>query len=622
MSKGEVKSLNDLAMAHGGHLTINPHTGLPEAGFLSSILPMIAGVGLTAISGGAINPMTAGLLVGGLTGVSSGSLSKGLMAGLGAYGGAGLGEALASSGMQAAAAPEMTAAQSKLSSLTPAQISEFQAASEPVTSGPVFEAQQAAQQAAQKMAAQQAGYGAGGYGSDAVMGRLSTMGEGIKSLGQPGGFSNLAANAGGNMGLAKYGMAAAAPLLSESPTVPKPAEDKDLGQRYEYSPGVVMPTPRADPYGREQRYFSPSYTPISSDRAKGIYGFAGGGPIEAMSNANAIGANTGYPMADISKGAYATPYQTPISRNVIADTSDTGVSPITGEMTNFADGGVATATPMPGEKPSYEYDPMKQLFSKIESMPSDDQTRQMTEKRPMQGGIPAHSGYEAPSTQGLSEGIASGLVGYGSMGFMPGGFIAKMLGQSMINSALANAALNGGYTGTFTGPAAFSGGVGNITTEGSSGPISGEAFSNSGGGGGEGGGGGRGGAGNVGTGNGSTASGVGTGIGSLGGMGGGLAAGGLSHLGDYSDGGRLLRGPGDGVSDSIPAVIGKKQPARLADGEFVVPARIVSELGNGSTEAGARKLYAMMDRIQSARSKTVGKGKIAKNSRAEKYLPA
>jgi hypothetical protein len=114
--------------------------------------------------------------------------------------------------------------------------------------------------------------------------------------------------------------------------------------------------------------------------------------------------------------------------------------------------------------------------------------------------------------------------------------------------------------------------------------------------------------------------------------GGGLAGGGLSalarggmsdgHLGGYSDGGHLLRGPGDGVSDSIPATIAGKQPARLADGEFVVPARIVSEIGNGSTEAGARKLYAMMDRVQSARSKTVGKGKIAKNTRADKYLPA
>ena len=101
-----------------------------------------------------------------------------------------------------------------------------------------------------------------------------------------------------------------------------------------------------------------------------------------------------------------------------------------------------------------------------------------------------------------------------------------------------------------------------------------------------------------------------------------LADGGMYNLGSYSDGGRLLRGPGDGVSDDIPATIGEKQPARLADGEFVVPARIVSELGNGSTEAGARKLYQMMDRVQKARTKTVGKNKVAANTRAEKYLPA
>jgi hypothetical protein len=104
-----------------------------------------------------------------------------------------------------------------------------------------------------------------------------------------------------------------------------------------------------------------------------------------------------------------------------------------------------------------------------------------------------------------------------------------------------------------------------------------------------------------------------------------MARGGMSQqfdLGGYSDGGRLLRGPGDGVSDSIPATIGNKRPARLADGEFVVPARIVSELGNGSTEAGARKLYEMMDRVQAARRGSIGKGKVAKNSRADKYLPA
>ena len=101
---------------------------------------------------------------------------------------------------------------------------------------------------------------------------------------------------------------------------------------------------------------------------------------------------------------------------------------------------------------------------------------------------------------------------------------------------------------------------------------------------------------------------------------GGMAQGGLGSLGHYSDGGRLLRGPGDGVSDSIPATIGENQPARLADGEFVIPARIVSEIGNGSTEAGARKLYAMMDRIQKARQKTLKN--VAANTKADKHLPA
>lgn len=101
--------------------------------------------------------------------------------------------------------------------------------------------------------------------------------------------------------------------------------------------------------------------------------------------------------------------------------------------------------------------------------------------------------------------------------------------------------------------------------------------------------------------------------------GGGLMSLGQSNLGGYSDGGRLLKGPGDGVSDSIPAIIGRKQPARLANGEFVIPARIVSELGNGSTDAGAKRLYEMMARVQKARRNTKN---VAANTKAAKYLPA
>jgi hypothetical protein len=98
-----------------------------------------------------------------------------------------------------------------------------------------------------------------------------------------------------------------------------------------------------------------------------------------------------------------------------------------------------------------------------------------------------------------------------------------------------------------------------------------------------------------------------------------LAAAQGGSIGGYSDGGRMLKGPGDGMSDSIPATIGKRQPARLADGEFVVPADVVSHLGNGSTDAGARKLYSMMDKVRQART---GKKKQAPAVKTDKYMPA
>jgi len=100
------------------------------------------------------------------------------------------------------------------------------------------------------------------------------------------------------------------------------------------------------------------------------------------------------------------------------------------------------------------------------------------------------------------------------------------------------------------------------------------------------------------------------------------ASGGIMHssLGGYADGGnpRLLKGPGDGMSDNIPATISGRQPARLADGEFVVPADVVSHLGNGSTEAGAKRLHSMMDEVRRART---GNPKQGKQINPKKYMP-
>lgn len=614
MSPREVKSLNDLAMAHGGHLTINPNTGLPEAGFLESILPMVAGVALGP-AGLGLTAMQAGLAGGALSMVLNPDkgLMGGIMAGLGAYGGAGLGESLAMQGVQAAATPAAADLASTGATAQQSALAQQEAIKEAALRG--YSPDQAmidhqglagagANQAAQLKAVQEAALtpeAAKMKLANMTMGdRFGALGKGFGSLGQEGGISNLFQNMGGDsMGLLKTAGSALAPVAGELLKPKKQEEQKanaDMGQRYGFAmnptggqpqqvqsgqnppgtPQTTTPFPTPDLYGKEQRYFAPSYTKLTPEAAKSLYGYAGGGSIEAMSNANAIGANTGYPMANIQPGAYATPYQQPVSRNVISDASDTGVNPMTGEM-RYADGGIAEED-RPTETPAVKmFQQMQAQRAAQAQAPQIDANAEFAKYA--QQAIGAPNQLQAPPT---APATSTGLGEYGysynpvkqQLTQIPGTAPVESANPSANPFSIENRPIVG-YTATGE-------------------KIYGEQSSNSP---------------------------FGRGFGGL-----GRAAGGsisdAYNLGGYSDGGRLLRGPGDGVSDSIPAVIGKKQPARLADGEFVVPARIVSELGNGSTEAGARKLYAMMDRIQSARGKTVGKNKVAKNSRSEKYLPA
>jgi len=630
MSNKEVKSLNDLAMAHGGSLTINPQTGLPEAGFLSAILPMVAGAALTGMSGGVINPMTAGLIVGAGSYALNpkAGLMGGLMAGMGAYGGAGLGEALAQQGMEQVAGQQMLESQvaentARMgSNLTPEALTKT--GLQPGQYGYGLSGEMAGGDMATTLTGPQ--YGAGmsnaqlnaGLASQTIPERLSTMGQGVKSLGTEGGLSSLTNRLGGGMGTARTALAAATPAMQ--PTLTKPPEaktDKDMGQRYTYTPGVAQPLPSPDVptyedmltkqgnFGRMQSYFpGQGYAQVSPDQAKSIYGFAGGGPVEAMSNANAIGANTGFPQAYLHNNAYATPYQTPISQNVLTGAGDVSVDPYTGEQ-RMAAGGVS-------------YDPRTQRYTGGIADAYRPENRDVDIYNdtggPASGGGPA-SASSSTSSNGSPTGSTIGDIGYAISNQSISPVAAAIAGMAMdalsstsptsVNAISGLDAQSDAATATGASSAAGADGPAGASSTGMGSDVSGDSGVGDGGGGGD----------------------------------GGEARGGLSprfthhmamggisdagyNLGGYSDGGRLLRGPGDGVSDSIPAVIGKKQPARLADGEFVVPARIVSELGNGSTEAGARKLYAMMDRIQAARGKTVGKGRVAKNSRSEKYLPA
>ena len=288
---------------------------------------------------------------------------------------------------------------------------------------------------------------------------------------------------------------------------------------------------------RHEDFNAPMMNPLLYGANGGIMSsYADGGPVEQMSNMNAIGGNEMYPMANIPRLEYANPVQQrPVSENIMTMGGDAPTDPYTGQL-KFSDGG----TTYDDDKEAAKTSAMRKRYSKM-----------MGDNSNMEENI---SDMKSAVARAQSK---SGIVGHGISN------LSKTAGDAA-QSELAD--LMGKYKIKSSLPKMLS-------------PQSGSMEY--------------------------------------------AANGGIMHgLGGYSDGGRLLKGPGDGVSDSIPAVIGSKQPARLADGEFVIPARIVSELGNGSTEAGARQLYAMMERIQKGRRKSVGKNKVAVDSKAKKHLPA
>ena len=86
----------------------------------------------------------------------------------------------------------------------------------------------------------------------------------------------------------------------------------------------------------------------------------------------------------------------------------------------------------------------------------------------------------------------------------------------------------------------------------------------------------------------------------------GYAQGGLASVAPQ---GMYLGGSTDGMADQIPATIDNRQPAALSDGEFVIPADVVSHLGNGNSNAGAQELYGMMDKIRKARTGSTKQGR-------------
>ncbi len=692
MTPGEVNGLQSLAMAHGGSLTSNPDTGLPEAGILSKLLPTVLGfalgpAGMGIKIGSLSSAASAGLISGAVGTLTSGSLSKGIMAGLGAYGGAQLGGALKGVGdggfnpLAGATTAQMQAAMGAPAGNMPVGLAAATRggfATPPVP--PINVAEQAAKFAPTNLANQSVAATPEISFTPAPVQKLkdiklSEPSEFTKNMAEAGrGFKETFSSPDRLFDFAKENylpIAAVAASMSGGDDYRMPEEEKGKGmEKYRY---VYDRTPVGVPAmsSAERDYFPGArYVPTGERYAAsgGLMALANGGTVEEMSRLNTIGANTGYPMANQMSSTYASPAERPISENIIRPQGDANVDPYTGAE-RFADGGYTRYT---GDDFYSEYDPKKDDYYYVPgSMGGSGYFMVRDKNQDGAGGTGGAGGgasgffdpnYYNPSTGTYGGQAAPKAPTLGTKAVQQtketlNPMYQKYFGRDIDESGLAaytakpfsEADLNKIFTGSseyaaaapiraererqanlatpeqiadiyerklgrqpdlpgleyyarqnrltpqelekeLTGseeyfknltkpfvPAITYGDNGRASIEGAP-KYDPSQY--------------------------------------------GLAAGGLSDLGGYSDGGRLLKGPGDGVSDSIPAVIGERQPARLADGEFVIPARIVSELGNGSTDAGARKLYAMMDRVQKARRKTTGKSRVAANTKAEKYLPA
>jgi hypothetical protein len=296
MTPREVRGLQAIAMAHGGSLTINPETGLIEAGFLDSILPMAAGAALAATGVGA--PMAA-LMVGGGTALMTGSLEKGLFAGLGAFGGAGLGSGL----MAAGTAPAEVGTTAGLgASGAEGAAAAIQSAGQTAVPGALQTGGAKYLQAAgTQMIPQGAASVAPGATQSLVQSaatpltfteRVGQMGEGVKKLftpeDAPGAFKRLigsseevdkqtgqviqkATGLGGTMGAVKTAGALAAPFIAQEIMgqdeggLPKPKTyirpySFDYQKTSEVDPNFKYRTGEKGESTGEQRYFTPTYT--------------------------------------------------------------------------------------------------------------------------------------------------------------------------------------------------------------------------------------------------------------------------------------------------------------------------------------------------------------------------
>ena len=515
MTPREVQGLQGLAMAHGGSLTINPKTGLPEAGFLDSILPTVAGFGLNALFPG-LGALGTGLLVGGVTALTSGDLGKGVMAGFGAGSGAGLGSTFSKMG------------QSAIGGITP-EAAKMAVGENIVGQLPANVAQNAASNLGMfnSTGATAAMGAAGNAVPGAALSNFNNLGLSSQSIG-PG--VNSAVNA--------MGAAPSAAQLPQSSLLGDAGNR--LGDMYKGASEFAK-----DPFGAGYDAFKAQ----------------GGNTFDLLSPVASVGMEAlkpepyaGYQDPDKDK------YRGPQGQLNLSDRFDTGLRLV-------AKGGYIDGYAMGG---TVQSGGIRDLYGTPDNPPAMSSGL---------GGFGLGRLNDLASEQARSQAQTYGYADGGDVGGNAG---ADAVDESAPNpegvvSKYTTIVDDKGVSSRVRVPYQYE----KIITKGAEDfydipPL--EYAAN-------------------------------------------LYPGSIlpKFKKEQMAKGGYLNGQGDGMSDSIPATIGGKQPARLADGEFVIPADVVSHLGNGSSKAGSKRLYAMLDKVRKARTGTKKQGK---QINPAKYMPA
>jgi hypothetical protein len=334
MAPEEVKGLQSLALAHGGSLTLNPETGLYEANFLKKLLPTIIGLALAPLTAGTSlaflgNPLVAGALVGGVEGLRTGDLGKGLMAGLGAFGGASLGAGL-SAAAGSAAAPSAGAA------VAPTATEVAKMGAEDVLTNTIYGG---IPQSAAATTATTAANTAPGF--------FNQMGQGVRALANPAGrtaFMN--AVPGGMTGIAAGGVGVADAL---SPELKIPGAFGQVDESY-YEGGDYDPVTGTFRQGRWRQGY-PGFPPT---------GMAMGGQVSPAPNYS-------YPQAGITKSNYAPSLEYAKPREIL-DGYDTKIDPFTGAE-GFAEGGAVGVAPEQNIQAQLGPQSLEQYYQSLLSAP-------------------------------------------------------------------------------------------------------------------------------------------------------------------------------------------------------------------------------------------------------------